>query len=161
MNKISLGKLLSMTAALLVLLFFFFPWVEFNLLLATTNVSGFQLASGSGPGGFSFAGMPSLWLIPLSMVAVFVIVALCFAGKAAGVKSVATFFVIGAGGLSLLVILYQYFSLNQELNQNVVGMIMQKTFSYSFGAHASLLGSAVVVGGGLIDLVMGRPKMPQ
>lgn len=159
--KISVGQVIAIAAALLVLLCFFFPWVEFNLLLASTNVSGFQLASGSGPGGASFGGLPSLWLIPLSMIAVFVIVAVGFAGKATTVKTVAAFVVIGAGGLSLLVILYQYFSLNQELNQNVFGMIVQKTFSYSFGAHGSLLGSAIVAGGGLLDLVIGRPKMPQ
>jgi len=163
MKKISLGQIIAIAAAFLVLVCFFFPWVEFNLLLATANISGFQLASGSGPGGASFGGVPSLWLIPLSMIGVLVIVGICFAGQTgiSPLKRVAGFLVIGAGGLSVLVILYQYFNLNQELNQNVLGMIVQKTFSYSFGAHGALLGSAVVAGGGLIDLVTGRAKSAQ
>ncbi len=162
MKKISVGQIVAIAAALLVLLLFFFPWVEFNLLLATTNVSGFQLASGSGPAGASFAGVPSLWLIPLSMIGVLVIVGLCFANQSTGasLKKIAAILVFGAGGLSVLVILYQYFSLNQELNQNMLGMIMQKTFSYAIGAHGSLLGSAAVATGGLIDLAMKR-KPPQ
>jgi hypothetical protein len=163
MKKVSLGQIIAIAAAFLVLVCFFFPWVEFNLLLATANISGFQLASGNGPGGAGFAGMPSLWLIPLSMIGVLVIVGICFAGQAtaSSLKSIGAVIVIGAGALSVLVILYQYFNLNQELNQNVLGMIVQKTFSYSFGAHGALLGSAVVAGGGLIDLVTGRAKTTQ
>lgn len=34
-------------------------------------------------------------------------------------------------------------------------MMARKMFSYSFGVHGSLLGSVVVAGGGLIDLVYG------
>lgn len=56
--------------------------------------------------------------------------------------------------------MYQYFDLNQELNQNVLGMVARKMFSYSFGAHGSLFGSVVVAGSGLVDLVagIGKPK---
>jgi hypothetical protein len=155
MKKISFGQIVALAAALIVLVCFFFPWVEFNLLLASANISGFQLASGNGPAGASFAGIPSLWLIPLSMVGVLVVVGVGLAAQASAsqFKAIAAIAVIGAGGLSVLVILYQYFNLNQELNQNVLGMIMQRTFSYSFGAHGSLLGSAVVAGGGFIDLI--------
>lgn len=60
---------------------------------------------------------------------------------------------VAAGCLSVAIILYQYFNLNQELNQNVLGMITQKIFSYTFGAHASLGGSFVVAGSGLLDLL--------
>ena len=158
MKKISLGQIVALGAALLVLLLFFFPWVEFNLLLATANISGFQLATGNGPGGSSFPSIPILLLVPLSMIGALLIVALCIATGAATaqLRSIASVLVIAAGGLSVLVILYQYFNLNAELNQNVLGMIVQKTFSYSFGAHGSLIGSVVVAGGGLIDLVMGK-----
>lgn len=158
MKKLSLGQMIAMGAALLVLLCFFFPWIELNLLLASTNLSGFQLAAGNGPAGADFAGVPSLFLVPLSMIGVLVIAGICFAGQgsATQLKSVAAILLLAAGGLSALVILYHYFNLNQQFNQNIMGMIAQKMFSYSFGAHASLFGSVVVAGGGLIDLVTGK-----
>jgi hypothetical protein len=157
-TKLTIGQMVGLGAALLVLLFFFFPWIELNLFLASANLSGLQLATGSGPGGSSAPAVPSLFLVPLSMIGVVVIVAVCFAGQraAAQLKSIAGLFLIAAGGISVLVILYQYFNLNQQFNQNVLGMIAQKMFSYSFGAHASLVGSLVVVGGGLLDLIMGK-----
>jgi hypothetical protein len=157
-TKLTIGQMVALAAALLVLLCFFFPWVELNLLLASANLSGFQLATGSGPAGSSAPALPSLLLVPLSMIGALVIVAVCFAGQGsvAQLKSIASLLLIGAGGLSAVVILYQYFNLNQELNQNVLGMVAQKMFSYSFGAHGSLIGSVAVAGGGLIDLVTGR-----
>jgi hypothetical protein len=160
MNKLSVGQMIAIGAALLVLLCFFFPWIELNLLLASTNLSGFQLAAGNGPAGANFAGVPSLFLVPLSMIGVLVIAAICFAGQSSAtqLKSVAAILLLAAGGLSTLVILYQYFNLNQQFNQNIMGMIAQKMFSYSFGAHASLFGSVVVAGGGLLDLVTGSKK---
>ncbi len=160
-SKLMPGQMVGLAAALLVLLCFFFPWIELNLLLASTNLSGFQLATGSGPAGANFAGVPSLLLVPLSMLGVLAVVAACFLSSASPSKSGAAILLISAGGISSLIILYQYFNLNAELNQNVLGMITQKMFSYSFGAHGSLLGSFVVVGGGLIDLVTGRPKIAQ
>jgi len=160
MNKLGAGQLIAMCAALLVLLFFFFPWIEINMLLAATNLSGFQLASGNGPAGANFPGVPSLFLVPLSMVGVLVLVGICFAVQGAGaqLKHIAAILILAAGGISVLVILYQYFNLNQQFNQNVMGMIAQKMFSYSFGAHASLFGSVVVAGGGLLDIVKGAKK---
>jgi len=160
MNKLSVGQIFAIGAALLVLLCFFFPWIEINMLLAATNLSGFQLASGNGPAGTNFVGVPSLFLVPLSMIGVLVLAAICFAGQgsAAQVKSIATILIMFAGGISALVILYQYFNLNQQFNQNIMGMIARKMFSYSFGAHASFLGSIIVVGGGLFDLVTRNKK---
>jgi hypothetical protein len=160
MNKLSIGQMIAVGAALLVLLCFFFPWIEINMLLAATNLSGFQLASGSGPAGANFPGVPTLFLVPLSMVGVLVLAAICFAGQgsAAQLKNIAAILILVAGGISALVILYQYFNLNQQFNQNVMGMIAQKMFSYSFGAHASLFGSVMVAGGGLLDLVKGNKK---
>jgi len=155
-SKLTTGQMVGLAAALLVLLCFFFPWIELNLLLASTNLSGFQLAIGSGPAGANFAGVPSLLLVPLSMLGVLAVVAACFLGSASPLKSGAAVLLISAGGFSSLVILYQYFNLNAELNQNVLGMITQKMFGYSFGAHGSLLGCAVVAGGGLLDLIAGR-----
>jgi hypothetical protein len=162
MNKVSVGQMIAIGAALLVLLCFFFPWVELNFLLASTNLSGFQLATGSGPAGSSAPAVPSLFLVPLSMIGVLVIAAICFAsqGSATQLKSIAGLLLIAAGGISTLVILYQYFNLNQQFNQNVLGMIAQKMFSYSFGAHGSLVGSLVVVGGGLLDLILGKKPTP-
>jgi hypothetical protein len=162
MNKLTVGQMIAIGAALLVLLCFFFPWIELNFLLASTNLSGFQIAIGSGPAGSSAPAMPSLFLVPLSMIGVLVIVAVCFVGQSSAtqLKSIAGFLLIAGGGLSTVVILYQYFNLNQQFNQNVLGMIAQKMFSYSFGAHASLVGSLVVAGGGLLDLVLGKKPTP-
>lgn len=158
-SKLSTGQIVGFGAALFVLLCFFFPWVELNLFLASTSLSGFHLATGSGPAGSNFGGVPSLLLVPLSMVAVLVLVAACFMGSASQLKGLAAALLIGAGGISALIILYQYFSLNQQLNQDVFGMITQKMFSYSFGAHASLVGSLIVVGGGFFDLIKPVNKL--
>lgn len=159
-SKLTTGQLVGLAAAVLVLLCFFFPWIELNLLLASTNLSGFQLATGSGPAGANFSGVPSLLLVPLSMIGVVMVIAICFAGHetAARLRNSAAILLLAAGGISALVILYQYFNLNQQFNQNIMGMIAQKMFSYSFGAHASLFGSVVVVGGGLFDLVTTNKK---
>lgn len=88
------------------------------------------------------------------------LVVICFAGQssAAQLRSIAAILFLAAGGISALVILYQYFNLNQQFNQNVMGMIAQKMFSYSFGAHASLFGSVIVAGSGLLDLVRGNKR---
>jgi hypothetical protein len=89
------------------------------------------------------------------MIGVLLLAAICFAGQgaAAQLKSTVTILIMFAGGISSLVILYQYFNLNQQFNQNIIGMIAQRMFSYSFGAHASLFGSVIVLGGGFFDLV--------
>jgi len=150
-TRLTTGQLIGLAAALLVLFCFFFPWVELNLLLASVNLSGFQLATGSGPGGAKFAGIPSLLLVPLTMLSVLVLVAVCYFSAGSTTKTIAGLLLI-AGGISALIILYQYFNLNQQFNQDPLGMIAQNMFSYSFGAHASLFGSVLVAGGGLIDL---------
>jgi hypothetical protein len=150
-TRLTTGQLIGLAAAVLVLFCFFVPWIEMNLLLASVNLSGFQLATGSGPAGANFVGVPSLLLVPLTMAGVLVLVAVCFFGAGSTTKTIAGLLLV-AGGLSALVILYQYFNLNQQLNKDPFGMIAQNLFSYTFGAHASLFGSVVVAGGGLIDL---------
>lgn len=161
-TTLTIGQMLGLGAALLVLLCFFFPWIELDLLFASANLSGFQLAIGSGPAGSSPPAVLSLFLVPLSMIGVLVIVAVCFVGQSSveQLKSIGGLLLIFAGGLSTLLILYQYFSLNQQFNQDVMGMIAQKMFSYSFGAHLSLLGSLIVAAGGLLDLIIGKKPLP-
>lgn len=157
-SRLTTGQLIGLVAAVLVLICFFFPWVELNLFLASINLSGFQLASGSGPAGASFPGVSSLWLVPLSMIGVLLLIGACLLGSGSTSKAIAGLLLV-TGGASALVILYQYFNLNQQLNQDAVGMLAQNMFRYSFGAHASLFGSVVVAGGGLIDLA--RSPKPQ
>ena len=159
-SRLTIGQVVGLGAALLVLLLFFFPWVEFNLLLASVNLSGFQLASGSGPVGSKFAGVPSLWLVPLSMLGVLALVGSCLLGQKSQLRSTVAFILIAAGGISALVIVYQYLNLNQQLNQNPLGMFAQNIFSYSFGAHGALVGSAGVVLGGVIDLMTSSKSVP-
>jgi hypothetical protein len=150
-SKLTTGQLVGLAAATLVLLCFFFPWVEVNLFLASINLSGFQLATGSGPAGSNFAGVPSLLLVPLSMAGVLVLIAACFFGSGSTTKNIAALLLV-AGGISALIILYHYFNLSQQFNRDPLGMFAQNMFSYSFGAHASLFGSVLVAGGGLLDL---------
>lgn len=159
-SRLTTGQFIGLVAAILVLLCFFFPWVELNVLLASVNISGFQLATGNGPAGANFSGVYSLLLVPLSMAGVLVLVAACFFGSGSATKTVAGLLLV-AGGASALIILYHYFNLNQAFNQDAFGMIAQQVFSYSFGAHASLFGSVLVAGGGLIDLARSpRTKGP-
>jgi hypothetical protein len=77
----------------------FFLGIELNLLLASVNLSGFQLATGSGPAGGSFAGVPSLLLVPLSMVGVLILGAACFFGSGSTSKTIAALLLF-AGGVS-------------------------------------------------------------
>ena len=156
-SKLTTGQIVGLGAAVLVLLLFFFPWVELNLLFASTNLSGFQLATGTGPGGSKFPGLPSLLLIPLSMLGATALLGFCFLNSGSSLRRLAAPLLIAAGGISALIIIYQYLTVNQQLNQDVVGMITQQMFTYSFGAHGSLLGSAAVAAGGVIDL-MTAPK---
>lgn len=154
-SRLSIGQVVGVGAAVVVLFLFFFPWVEINLLLVTTNLSGFQLATGSTPGG-GFPGIPSLLLVPLSMLGVLALGVLCFLTASSQLRTVAAVLLIGAGAISALIIIYQYLSLNQELNKDVLGMLTQNMFTYAFGAHGSLVGSAIVAGSGLLDLVTGK-----
>jgi len=155
-SQLTTGHRVGLVAAMLVIACFFFPWIELNLILASANLSGFQLATGSGPAGVSFPGIPTLLLVPLSMIGVLFLLAACYAGSGQLPGRAAGSLLIAAGGLSTLIILYQYLTLNQQLNQDVLGMITQRMFSYSFGAHASLLGSAGVAGGGLLDFLASK-----
>lgn len=160
-TRLTTGQLIGLAAALMVLFCFFFPWIELNLLLASVNFSGFQLATGTGPSGATFPGIPSLLLVPLTMTGVLVLLAVCFFSAGSTTKTIAGLLLV-AGGVSALIILYQYFNLNQELNNNPIGMIAQNMFTYSFGAHASLFGSVVVAGGGLFDLARSpKTKSPE
>lgn len=109
--RLTTGHIIGLAAALLVLLCFFFPWIELDLWLASTNLSGFQLATGSGPGGSSAPFLPSLWLVLLSMLGVLAIVGVYFLGNPT-LKGIASLLLVGAGGISTLVILYQHFNIN-------------------------------------------------
>lgn len=154
--RLTAGQVVGFGAAVVVLFLFFFPWVELNLLLATTSLTGFQLATGFGSANANFPGLPSLLLVPLSMLGVLALVVFCFFFSGVKVKTVVAVLLIGAGAISALVITYQYLNVNHALNQNILGMITQKVFSYSFGAQGSLVGSAIVAAGGLLDLMTGK-----
>src|SRR5215510_4669977 len=133
-SRLTIGQVVGLGAALMVLLLFFFPWVEINVLLASINLSGYQLATGSGPIGSKFPGVPILMLVPLCMLGVLALLAFCFLNQASQLRSMAGFILIAAGGVSAIVILYQYLNLNHQFNQDPVGLFAQNLFSYSFGA---------------------------
>jgi hypothetical protein len=65
-----------------------------------------------------------------------------------------TYGVIGAGGLSLLVMLYEYISTMSELRRDPLGIgrAIEDMINFQFGAIMSLLGSIAVSVGGFLHL---------
>jgi len=152
-NK-SFGQVISFVAAVSVLLCFFVPWVEVGFSVVKTNLSGYQLATGSGPAGVSLPGWTLLLLVPASMIGVLTLVVWPRLGFGSTHKHGPT---IGAllalaGAASAVAMMYQYYDLNAEFNKNVLGVLAQNLVTHSFGWTASLIGSVIVVVGGVIDL---------
>lgn len=153
-NRSSTGHLIGLVAALAVLVLFFLPWVEVGASFVKTNLSGYQLATGSGPAGLSISSWTSLLLVPASMLVVIAAVLATTLGYRPAPRgdrwiSIA---LIAAGGVSAAAILYQYFDLNAEFNKNVIGVLAQNLVSHVFGWGASLAGSLVVAVGGVLDM---------
>jgi hypothetical protein len=153
-RKNSAGQMISLVAALAVLLCFFLPWVEVGVSFVKTNLSGYQLATGSGPAGLSISSWTSLLLVPVSMLVVIAAVLATRLGNRLAPQSerLISISLIAAGGVSAAVILYQYFDLNAEFNKNVVGVLAQNLVSHVFGWGASLAGSFIVLVGGVLGL---------
>jgi hypothetical protein len=153
-RKNSTGQLIGLAASLAVLLCFFLPWVEVGISFVKTNLSGYQLATGSGPAGLSISSWTSLLLVPLSMlVASAAVLATTLGYRHAPERDrLISIALITAGGVSAAVILYQYFDLNAEFNKNVLGILAQNLVSHVFGWGASLAGSVFVLVGGVLDM---------
>ncbi|MCI0391167.1 MAG: hypothetical protein MOB07_20680 [Acidobacteria bacterium] len=153
-NK-SIWRKAGLFAAIVALFCFFMPWIEMGVSFIKTNMSGWQLATGSGPARLSTPSWPSLLLIPLSMLAVIVITGPPLIGQRLPIrieaKQIARL-LIAAGGLSLLVLVYQYINLNSQFNRNWLGAIAQTMVSYVFGWMLTLLGNAVVLAAGIMEL---------
>lgn len=150
----SFGQIIGLVAALIVLVCFFVPWLEVGLSFLRVTLSGWQLASGSGPAEMKVPGVMSLWLVPLSMVvtAIIIVGSLMNAHRTvASVRSTALLMLM-LGGVSALALLYNYFDLNHQFNRDVMGMLAQNLVSYAPGWAVSLLGSLAVLAGGAIDL---------
>jgi hypothetical protein len=159
----SAGQLIGLVAALAVLLCFFLPWVEVGVSFVKSNLSGYQLATGSGPAGLSISSWTSLLLVPASMlVAVAAAIAARFGYRPAALGDrLISITLIAAGGASAAVILYQYFDLNAEFNKNIVGVLAQNLVSHMFGWGASLFGSFIVLAGGVLDLSSSKKESPR
>jgi hypothetical protein len=162
-KKNSPGQLIGLVAAVAVLLCFFLPWVEVGVSFAKANLNGYQLATGSGPAGLSISSWSSLLLVPASMVAATVaVLAKALGSRPAPQGSrLISLVLIAAGGVSAAVILYQYFDLNAEFNKNVLGIIAQNLVTHLFGWVASLVGSFVVLVGGVLDLRASNYEVPR
>jgi hypothetical protein len=152
------GHAISFIAALFVLLCFFLPWLEVGAWFAKVNISGLQLATGGGLSGVRMPGVPSLLLIVLAMLAVGVITgATILKFKLGnGLTGGAPFILIAAGALSVLILLYQYFSLDSQVNESPLSMIAGSLIAYKFGAFAAFVGSVGVSAGGVLDLLRGK-----
>lgn len=153
-KKNSAGQLIGLVAALAVLLCFFLPWVEVGVSFVKTNLSGYQLATGSGPAGLNISSWTCLLLVPVSMfVVIAAVLATTLGYRPARLGDrLISIALIAAGGVSASVILYQYFDLNAEFNKNVLGVLAQNLVSHVFGWGASLFGSFIVLAGGVLDL---------
>ena len=162
-RKEPVGRLIGLAGAALVLLCFFLPWVEVGVSFVKTNLSGYLLATGSGPAGLSISSWTSLLLVPLSMfVALAVVVAPMLGNRTANRSSrLISLTLIGAGTVSAAVILYQYFDLNAEFNENSLGVLAQNLVSHMVGWGASLAGNFIVLGGGGIDLRRNSRLLPR
>ena len=153
--KSSISRAISIAAALVALLCFFLPWVEVGAGFLKANLSGYQLATGSGPAGASIPSWTSLLLVPASMLAVVALAGVSMlVNKSDGQASRAiSMLLIAAGGVSAAAIAYLYFDLNAEFNKTVFGVLAQNLVAYTFGGGATLLGSLVIVAGGVFDLL--------
>jgi hypothetical protein len=146
--------MIGLLAALAVLVLFFLPWVEVGASFVKTNLSGYQLATGSGPAGLNISSWTSLLVVPASMLVVLAAVLATILGyrPASLDDRWISIGLIVAGFVSAAAILYQYFDLNAEFNKNVLGVLAQNLVSHVFGWGASLAGSLVVLVGGVLDI---------
>jgi hypothetical protein len=152
-NSKSPWQIAGLAAAIIVLLCFFTPWLEIGAWVFKTSLSGFQLATGSGPAGAKTPGWPSLLLVPVTMLAAAGVVGAAMLGRGIGVQDerMASLALIVAGGLSAVVMLYHYFNWQSQFNQNVFTALAQGLMSYAFGWGLSLLGSLAVLACGALD----------
>ncbi|MEP7340926.1 MAG: hypothetical protein ABI977_24555 [Acidobacteriota bacterium] len=146
---------IGLFAAIAVLLCFFMPWVEMGVSFIKTGMSGWQLATGSGPAGISIPAWPSLLLIPLGMLAIIMVVGMPMIGQRPLIQVQGrqlSLLLVAVGGLSLLVLGYQYFDLNGQFNRNWVGALAQALVTHVFGWMATLIGSGAVLAAGVMEL---------
>jgi hypothetical protein len=146
---------IGLCAAIVALICFFMPWVEIGSSFIGLNLTGWQLATGIGPGGSGALGRPSLFLILLSMLAVIVVIGAPLIGWRLPIQIEARQIprlLIVAGGLSLLVIVYQYFNLNSEINRGLIGAIVQARVEHVSGWTLTMLCSAAVLAAGIMEL---------
>jgi hypothetical protein len=159
----SIWQILSIVVAVVVLICFFFPWVEISIKILKTDLTGYQLAVGDGPAGIDIESWGILFLVPISMALAATIAILCRAGiiqteEAARLGSIA---LIIAGGISVISILYQNFDMREDLNKNVIGLLAQNMISHLFGWGASLAGSLIVAIAAALDLQFSRNEKRQ
>jgi hypothetical protein len=159
--KSSTGQKISLSATLFVLICFFLPWAEVSCMGARELVNGFNLASGEGEAG----GLSGLWLIPLAMIAAIVLIYLqMYKKKSSHQEKLLSFAVIGSGALSLLVMVFEYFRVQSDLQsvQDPLGIgvrqLVENAYSIQFGAIFTLLGSLALALGGWLHLNAIRPE---
>jgi pSer/pThr/pTyr-binding forkhead associated (FHA) protein len=158
-NK-SVWHTVGLFAAIIMLLCFFLPWVEMGVSFIKTGMSGWQIAMGSGPAGLKTPSWPLLLLVPLSAVIVAALLGGAMLSKGPGAQEprLSSFALIIGGVLSALLMMYQYFDLNAQFNQNILGALAQTLVSHTFGWGASLAGGLAMLGCGLLDLRDRRSK---
>jgi hypothetical protein len=162
-KKNSAGQIISLVAALAVLLCFFLPWVEVGSSFLKTTLSGYQIATGSGPAGANIPSWGLLLLVPIGMIAVAALTiaqTLGFSPQAQA-RPITSIVIIAAGFVSAALILYQYFDLNAALNEDLLGVIAQNFVSHTFGWGASLFGSFLVLAGGVVELRKANLEKPR
>ncbi|MEP7339093.1 MAG: Ran-binding zinc finger domain-containing protein, partial [Acidobacteriota bacterium] len=163
-NKLSPGATVALIAAAALLVCFFLPWVEFNMLIARGTVTGFEMATGNGRG----QGVPALLLAMAGAAAAIILGLVTLRRKSSGALSGPN-----AGGLLVIAALvaagaiaYFYFQVFNELHRSTNNPFQQlgqalarEAITVLFGAHGALLSSLGILAGGVMEL-SGRKKKP-
>lgn len=153
-GKLIPAQAVGLVAAALVLLCFFMSWITISLFVTQVSLSGYQLATGNGPGGVQLAGATSLLLVPLGMLAVIAGIVACLFNRdlAAQINRYLPTTLIAAGGLSAAIIFYQYSNLESQFDGTMAGMLARNVVTYTFSAKLALFGSIVVAIAGALAL---------
>jgi len=149
-------QVIGMILAAFVLICFFLPWVEIGVKFLNTEMSGYQLAVGNGPAGYSVRSWPVLFLVPASMSGMLILLLLGFSGLLPDGQATryAPAILILAACLTLGVIFYQYIDMRNSLNETFFGVIAQNMISHLFGWGASIFACGVAVIAGVLDLYL-------
>ncbi|MCB8984521.1 MAG: FHA domain-containing protein [Ardenticatenaceae bacterium] len=142
------GKFITGPVAVLVLLFFFLPWVTVSCSgQPLGQFSGYELARGITTGVAALPGDTALFSVPLVALIALLGTGLAFIKR--DWERPSGFVTAAAAALGLLVLLWRWFNYQSEADPLV-------TVSYEPGLWLTLLGLLLILGGGVLSIVWPR-----